>query len=177
MRIISGFLGGQNFDSPKGNKTHPMSEKVRGGLFSVLGDINELNILDPFAGSGAIGFEAISRGAKHATLIDIDKGSNATINKNVKQLKIDNKIKAIRANASGWSDNNIDKKFDIIIIDPPYDGLKINLIQKLTNHLRDDGLFVLSWPGNLIVPELTTLKNIKNKNYGDAQLVFYKKVS
>ena len=60
MRIIAGTLGGRNFDS-KSQATHPMSEKMRGALFNVLGDIDGLKVLDCFAGSGAIGFEAISR--------------------------------------------------------------------------------------------------------------------
>ena len=60
MRVISGKFGGQLFDAPKGHRTHPMSEKVRGALFSVLGDISGLTVLDAFAGSGALSIEAIS---------------------------------------------------------------------------------------------------------------------
>nr|MBP9820948.1 RsmD family RNA methyltransferase [Candidatus Saccharibacteria bacterium] len=60
MRIIAGFLGGRLIESPHNNKTHPMSEKMRGALFNSLGDINGLTFLDAFAGTGACGFEAIS---------------------------------------------------------------------------------------------------------------------
>lgn len=176
MRIISGKLGGLTFDSPKGHKTHPMSEKARGGLFGVLGDIEYLTVLDAFAGSGALSFEAISRGAKHATLIDIDISAINTIVKNAEQLKISSKIKAVRANAGGWSNNNKDKKFDIIICDPPYDSLKYEAIEKLVRHMKGRSILVLSWPANIEIFKIKDLEIVKIKKYGDAQLVFYKKI-
>lgn len=175
MRVIAGSLGGRNFEAPKGHRTHPMSEKARGGLFSALGDIESLTVLDAFAGSGALSFEAISRRAHHATAIDIDKSAINTVVNNAKKLGINDKIKAIRANASGWSDNNPDKKFDMIICDPPFEQLKISIIQKLVRHLGQNGLFIVNIPGSLTPFELKDLKIIKTKDYGDNQLVFYKK--
>ena len=176
MRVIAGSLGGRNFDSPKGHRTHPMSEKARGGLFSALGDVSGLTVLDAFSGSGAISFEAISRGAKHVTSIDIDTSAINVIKNSAKELKVTDKIKVIRANVSGWSDNNTDKNFDIIICDPPFDQIKITLLQKLTMHLNKEGVFVVNIPGTLEPIDLKTLEIVKNKKYGDAQLVFYKKI-
>ncbi len=71
MRVIAGWLGGQNFDSPKSNRVHPMSDKMRGAIFGVLGDIKGLTVLDAFSGSGALAIESISRGAKSAIAIDV----------------------------------------------------------------------------------------------------------
>lgn len=177
MRIVAGSLGGRQFEAPKGHRTHPMSEKARGGLFSALGDIEGLTALDAFAGSGAISFEASSRGAESVTSIDIDKNAVDVIKRNINVLSIEAKVKAIRANVSAWSDNNPDKRFDIIICDPPFDQIKINLIQKMVRHLDSEGIFVVNIPGNLNVFELKGLSQVKNKKYGDAQLVFYKKIS
>lgn len=154
-----------------------MSEKARGGLFSALGDIENLSLLDAFAGSGALSYEAVSRGVKGVVAIDIDKNAVNIIKHNINELNIKEKIKAIRANASGWSDNNVDEKFDIVICDPPFDQIKINLIQKLTKHLADDGVFIVNLPGSLEVFALKGLKEVKNKKYGDNQLVFYQKIS
>ena len=176
MRIIAGDLGGRQFDAPKGHRTHPMSEKARGGLFSALGDIGGLTVLDAFAGSGALSFEAISRGAKSALAIDIDKNAVDTIKRNARNLNIPGKVKAVRANSSGWSDNNDQARFDLVFIAPPYDDLQPNLVEKLTKHLVETGVYVLDWPKNENIPDLAGLKVIKNKNYGDAILIFYKKM-
>ena len=176
MRIIAGTLGGRNFDAPKGFRTHPMSEKARGGLFSALGDISGLAVLDAFAGSGALSFEAVSRGAKSAIAIDIDKNAADTIKRSAKNLKIADKVKAVRANASGWSDNNPEVKFDLVFIAPPYDDLQPNLVNKLGRHLKDTGVYVLDWPKGQNVPDIQRLEVLKEKKYGDAVLIFYKKM-
>ncbi|MEX2014328.1 MAG: RsmD family RNA methyltransferase [Candidatus Saccharimonadales bacterium] len=176
MRIISGVLGGRNFDAPRGHRTHPMSEKARGGLFSALGDISGLEVLDAFAGSGALSFEAISRGAKSAVAIDINNNAIDTIKKNSKSLGTYNKLKITRANASGWSNNNKTAKFDLVFVAPPYDDLQPDLARKLSRHLKDSGIYVLDWPGNEPVLSIEGLEAAKQKDYGDAQLVFYRKI-
>ncbi len=175
MRVIAGFLKGQQIIAPSGHRTHPMSEKVRGGLFNVLGDLSGLDILDAFAGSGALSIEAISRGANGVVAIDIDKKANTVLKQNIKALKIPDRIKPINANASGWSDNNPDAQFDIVIAAPPYDGIKMQMLVKLVQHVKSGGLYILDWPGKMEIPDFDSLSQLRVKNYGDAQLVFYKK--
>lgn len=177
MRIIAGSLGGRQFNAPKGHKTHPMSEKARGGLFSVLGDISGLTVLDAFSGSGALAIEAVSRGAHHVTAIDLDINATKTIQRNIKNLNIGDKVKAIRANSSGWSDNNPIVKFDLVFVCPPYDELQRGLVDKLTKHVSRNGVYVLDWPKGVNLPKFADLELQKSKNYGDAQLVFYRKIS
>ncbi len=177
MRIIAGSLKGRQFQSPHGYRTHPMSEKVRGGLFNILGDIEGLSVLDAFAGSGALSFEAISRGAKHATAIDIDKNAHKTAISNVRELGIGDRIKITQANVSGWSDNNPKAKFDLVFVAPPYDDIQPRIVEKLTKHMALKGLFILDWPGKVESPALNGLKIVEQKDYGDAQLVFYRRVS
>ncbi len=176
MRVIAGQFGGRQFDAPKGQRTHPMSERVRGGLFGSLGDITGLTILDAFAGSGALSIEAISRGAKEAVAIDIDRQAFAAITSNIKSLNLDKQIKAIRANVSGWSDNNPSVQFDIVFIAPPYDDLQPKLLVKLIRHVKTDGIYALDWPGKTDLPDLAELDLIKRQDYGDAQVVFYRKI-
>jgi 16S rRNA (guanine966-N2)-methyltransferase len=175
MRVIAGGLGGRQFDAPKGHRTHPMSEKVRGALFSALGDIEGLSVLDTFAGSGALSFEAISRGAIEATAIDNDKKAYDAIVLNMEKLGVEQQIKATRANVASWSDNNPDKTFDLVFVAPPYDNLQLNTVQKMTRHVSKGGLLVLDWPGKLEPPNLEGIKIKHSKNYGDAQLAFYRK--
>ena len=176
MRIITGKLGGRNFEAPKGEQTHPMSDRARGGLFASLGDIDGLTVLDAFAGSGALSFEAISRGAKSATAVEVDFGSIRIINKNVKSLDIHRQIKVIKKNCSIWSDKNPEQKFDIVIAAPPYGDLQLKILQKLVRHVSPGGIYILDWPAKLTAPEFQQLETIKSKTYAAAQLVFYRKI-
>jgi 16S rRNA (guanine(966)-N(2))-methyltransferase RsmD len=177
LQVVAGTLGGRQFKSPHTHRTHPMSERVRGALFNVLGDVSELFVLDAFSGSGALSFEAISRGASRAIAVEVDKTAHRTLSENVIDLSLADKVKAIRANVSSWSDNNPDEQFDLVLCDPPYDAINVATLQKLTRHVRVNGIFVLSWPGKTAVPELHGLQLIGDapKNYGDATLAFYRK--
>src|SRR5438445_6894886 len=102
MRIIAGRLGGRQFASPRGHRTHPMSDKMRGALFNALGDLSGLTVLDAFAGSGALAFEAVSRGAQHVVAIDVDKSAQRTIAKNITALGLADRVKLVRASAGAW---------------------------------------------------------------------------
>lgn len=178
MRVISGYLGGRNFESPHGHRTHPMSEKTRGGLFGVLGDIEGLSVLDAFAGSGAIAIEAISRGTSTAVCIEVDKGAHTIIQKNTKSLGIEDKVKATKAFFNAWSTRHQAQKFDLVIADPPYDLDKMPFrdLKSLPSHMKETSTLVLSWPGKEEAWSFDGLKIVENKNYGDSQLVFYQKI-
>lgn len=175
MRIIAGQLRGRQFKSPRGRRSHPMSEKMRGALFNVLGDITGLSVLDAYAGSGAISYEAISRGAKHAMAIEKSVLAYRAIKQNIDALNLEGDVKATRANISTWSDNNADMEFDVVIADPPYDDIKPNVLEKLVQNLKPGGTFVLSWPGSEEVEPIKGLEIIKHTDYGDSKLVFYRK--
>jgi 16S rRNA (guanine966-N2)-methyltransferase len=175
MRIIAGDLGGRNFDSPHTHRTHPMGDKIRGALFNALGDIQGLTVLDAFAGSGALSFEAISRGAASAVAIEVDKDAYLTILANTELLGLKDRVMVLRKNVSGWSRNNQHKTFDLVLADPPYDDIRPDLLQKLAGQVKPGGLFVLSWPGNETVREFDGLRQLNTKKYGDAQLVFYQR--
>ncbi|MEI7758872.1 MAG: RsmD family RNA methyltransferase [bacterium] len=173
MRIISGTLKGQIFETPSGHKTHPMSEKIRGALFNILGDIDGLKILDAFGGSGGISLEAISRGAGSVTIVENDRIAQKTIENNISKLNLGDRVTLVSANVSSWMNKNPNEKFDLVIADPPYDKLQYDLIEKLYTLLSDEGLLVLSWPGNDDQIRMNHLKLVDRKNYGDAQLIFY----
>ncbi len=177
MRIIAGYLGGRTIASPGGHRTHPMSDKMRGALFGVLGDIKGLSVFDAFAGSGALAIEAVSRGASHAVAIEVDKRAHTVIVENIKALDLDSRIKAVRAFAGAWSTRHQAEHFDLIFADPPYDNIPYRDLKHLPRHLADKGTLVLSWPGNAEPLKFAGLEAVQTKNYGDAQLVFYQKVS
>ena len=172
MRIIAGKLGGRHFDSTA-RATHPMSEKMRGAIFNSLGDINNLTILDAFSGSGAIGFEAISRGASTASFVESNKNAQNDIEKNIRSLGLKYKAKLVKANIFTWIEIET-SKFDIIVADPPYDKINIDRFKDIYKLLNSNGVFVLSLPGDHEIPVINRLVSIKNKNYSDSMLVFYK---
>lgn len=177
MRIIAGSLGGRVFDSPGTRRTHPMSDRVRGALFNVLGDLEGLTVLDAFAGSGALGIEAVSRGAHYSMCIENDRLAQQTITRNIQSLALKDCVKLIKATANAWLRTNQGAKFDIVLCDPPYDNLQPALIIQLADHAKVSGLVVLSLPPKATVTfppgqfELLT-----TKAYGDAQLVFYRRI-
>lgn len=176
MRIIAGNLGGRIFESPKGHRTHPMSEKIRGAIFNILGDIYGLSIFDPFSGSGALAFEAISRGAKNVLALELDQNSFTTILNNTKSLKLTDRIELYRKDCKSWSRNHKDTQFDIVICDPPYDDVKYTLLIQLAQHAKLNGIIVYSLPPNhgFKLPA-ESFEIIEQKSYGDATLVFYRR--
>ncbi len=175
MRVIAGSLGGRVFDGPRGHRTHPMSEKARGAIFNALGDVEGLTFLDAYSGSGAIAIEAISRGAASVTAIDVDIDAVKTISQNVKSLAVEDRVQVLRKNISGWSRNNQARQFDIVVADPPYDDIRPNVLERLIQHVKPVGIFVLSWPGSETPRDFLDANMVAHKPLGDIQLVFYRK--
>jgi 16S rRNA (guanine966-N2)-methyltransferase len=150
-----------------------MSEKARGALFNILGDISGLTLLDAFAGSGAISYEAASRGAVNVKAVEIDVSAYRTIRDNISALGLEDIVEAVRANVGGWSSRHPEELFDIVVCDPPYDGLQGAPVEKLAAHVRPGGTYVLSWPPVQPLPRMP-LSHVSTKPYGDAVLIFYK---
>lgn len=151
-----------------------MGDRVRGALFNTLGDIEGLRVLDAFAGTGALSFEALSRGAASAVLIEIDRPAQVAIASNIEQLDLQDRAKLVKANCSSWSDANPTTQFDLVFAAPPYDDLQLAVVGKMVRHRAADGLFVLDWPGKTEPPLFDGLDIVSRKLHGDAQLIFYR---
>lgn len=176
MRINSGKLKGRIFDSLNGHKTHPMSDKLKSVIFNVLGDIEGLTVLDAFSGTGALAFEALSRGAHHAILLDNDTRAAAVIRKNIVSLNLDKQAQFTQAPVYSWSARNTNKQFDLIFADPPFDDLQTRSIHALTQHLKDAGVLILSFPSSIPAPQLDRVQLVKQVVHANAQLIFYKRI-
>lgn len=174
MRVISGSLKGRIFESPKGHRTHPMSDKMRGAIFNALGDLSGITIVDFYSGSGAISIEAISRGADKAIAVELDKTAATTIHKNLENLGIKEKVAVYNSSVAGWSKRNQLRTYDVVILDPPYDALHMATLVKAFKHVSQEGVVILSFPGHEEVLEMKGFKIIQSKYYGDSQLTFYK---
>lgn len=172
LRIISGTLGGRTFNAPAGHKTHPMSEKMRGAIFNMLGDISGLTILDGYAGSGALSFEGLSRGAAMATAVEADKNAFSTIQEN--QTLLGTNLKISRANISSWLGTNPGVSFDIVLCDPPYDNLNKATLIQLAEATAPGGIVVYSLPPDSNFTLGDGYEKLAEKEYGDSTLVFYR---
>lgn len=178
MRIVAGTLGGRNFESVPGYRTHPMSEKIRGALFNTLGDISGLAVLDAYSGTGALSFEAISRGASQTTAIDSDPKATKQIARNRELLQVDDdKVAVTRAYAHAWSRRHPEARFDIVILDPPYDAVEPKHLIQLSKHAKKGGVIVLSLPPNTGFQYASSRQELLSaKSYGDAELFFYRQL-
>lgn len=176
MRIIAGKLGGRLFQSPRGHRTHPMSDKMRGALFNILGDIEGTSVLDAFSGSGALAFEASSRGAGRIVAIERDRTAQATILENIMSLGLEDSVQFVKANANGWA-KTTKEQFDAVLLDPPYDALQYDLLQTLIWRCKLGGRVIISWPGKVEAPrKLDGVQLISTKNYGDSSLYIYERI-
>lgn len=174
MRVITGSLGGRIFDAPGTSRTHPMSEKMCGALFNILGDIEGLTVLDAFSGSGALSFEAYSRGASNVIAIESDRVAAQTIARNIVTLGLQKNVELVQASNTQWMQTSPHRQFDLVLCDPPYDHGQAETVQKLAAHVVKGGILVLSWPTNNQAPELPNLEQIDKRAYGNAQLIFYR---
>lgn len=172
LRITGGWLRGRKISTP-GGVTHPMGERERLALFNMLGSrLTEATILDIFAGSGALGIEALSRGASFAVFVDKSSEAIRTISHNLKLLDLKEKSNVIKC-AISQIPTEIGP-FDIVLADPPYDNFVIENLQFVTNFVSKGGLFVLSHPSS-VPPELPNLTLLKTRQYAKAHISIYSK--
>ena len=176
LRLISGKFGGRPISAPDGQITHPMSERVRGSLFNIISDeLSDAEVLDAFAGTGALGLESLSRGAKHATFIERDRLASKILKENIHILGVDALTTTVQIGLRTWIDKNTDKSFDIIFADPPYNDLQLSTVSGLVSLLKTNGLMVLSYPGRGELPTVNGVVVVDNRSYGTAALTFYRK--
>ena len=180
VRIISGRFGGRTLDVPPGKGTHPMGERIRNALFnSIQGEIVGADVLDAFAGTGALGLESLSRGAKSATFIESGRIAQKVIDNNINNLDLTNdEARLIRSRVNSWISNNSDLKFDIIFADPPYFSFEkhFSTIEKLLSLLKPGALMVLSKPGKceeVIINDESVV--VDDRSYSQATLTYYRR--
>ncbi len=116
MRIVAGELGGRRLQAPKGDAVRPTTDRVREALFSILGDVEGLDVLDLFCGTGALGLEALSRGAGAVTLVDTDVRPAEA---NAEQLGVLDRVELIRSDALVHLRRDR-REHDLVLLDPPY---------------------------------------------------------
>jgi len=121
MRVVAGIYGGRKLTAPPGTETRPTSDRVREALFSVLGaSIQDARVLDLFAGSGALGIEALSRGARSAVFVDQSRKAIQAVRANLAALGIDADVRPIAARPALRTASARREAYDLVFLDPPY---------------------------------------------------------
>jgi len=148
MRVVAGIYGGRKLIAPPGDETRPTSDRVREALFSVLGpSIEDARVLDLFAGSGALGIEALSRGAASAVFVDSSHKAIKAVRANLAALGIDAEVRPIAARAALRAASARREAYDLVFLDPPY-----RLAAELGRELSE-GLTAVLAPGARVVTE------------------------
>ena len=172
VRIIAGEFGGRFIQTPPGSTTHPMGEQVRSAMFNSLGEtVRGARVLDAFAGSGAIGLEALSRGAESVVFVERDRVAQRVIAKNITSLGVDEKSIVIKTTISNWMETaDVTGEFDIIFADPPYHNPQFSTVSRLMGLLKPGGTMILSHPGIGEVPIQDKTVVVDSRSYGEAHL-------
>ena len=139
MRIISGQYKNRELKSPNSSATHPMGERERLAIFNMLGDLSGKTVLDLFAGTGALGLEALSRGAASCTFVENHPKTLQILKQNLQNIE---NVTIVKTDAYKFEPVN---KFDLIFIDPPYDQFDDKILD-FKKFLNKDGLMVISSP-------------------------------
>ncbi len=178
MRIIAGSRKGARIFAPKGTETRPTGDRVREAAFNLIGPggVEEARVLDLFAGSGAMGLEALSRGAAHATFVEADRAACQTINRNLDKLELEGATVLCQdAMTALRGDVRMGNRYDLVLVDPPYrrfSSLQNALIQLLPEVLETSGLLVVETAAGE-EPDLPPLATRTSRRYGSARLTLF----
>jgi 16S rRNA (guanine966-N2)-methyltransferase len=175
LRIIAGSRKGARIYAPKGFEVRPTGDRVREAVFNLIGPVDGADVLDLFAGSGAMGLEALSRGAATATFVDSDRTAAETVIRNLDKLRLEG-ARVYREDAARRlaTEAAAGRRYDLVLVDPPYrmfDSLQPTLAAYVPALLAEDGLVVVE-TDKRTAPELP-LTERTSRTYGSARLTLF----
>ena len=177
MRIISGIRRGHKLFEFEGDDVRPTTDRVKESIFNIIQNyVPDASVLDMFCGSGALSFEAVSRGAQKAVCIDSNPASVDIIRKNAKALRFEEFCEILTMSCLDYKSSG--ESFDIIFLDPPYNK---GFVEPVLNHiveqklLADDGIVVLESDDTDFHGEIPGLCIYRQKRYGRTYITVYKK--
>ena len=180
MRVITGKARGIQLKTPDGMQTRPTADRVKEALFSIINfDVPGAAVLDLFGGTGQLGIEALSRGAKSAVFVDAREDACKLIRENLKRTKLESDAKVIRSDYMDYLSRSRER-FDIILLDPPYAEVFLeNALKRITeiDILRSGGIIVAERPLGKELPwDFEGYERSKDYKYGKILLTLYRKL-
>src|SRR4051812_11539212 len=172
MRVIAGAYKGRSLQAPRGRRTRPTADRVREALFSMLGPVDGLRVLDLFAGSGALAIEALSRGAAAAVLVERDPRALAAIERNLEATGAVATVR--RRDVLAWLRAYREAPFDLVFADPPYDAasrLAAALGEELPKVVSDGARIVIE--SDKRRPLELQLPLLRERTYGDTRIAIH----
>lgn len=178
MRVITGIAGGRKLKSPEGESVRPTTDHVKQAMFNILQfDLEGRRILDLFGGTGQLGIEALSRGAREVVFTDSSRTSVQLIRENLKRCGLEGKV--LQTDALSYLARG--EKFDVIFIDPPYDGGLYQAVLERINavdNLNEGGIIICESRAKEVLPDLLSpYRLLRRRHYGSMALTFYTRSS
>lgn len=178
MRVITGTAGGRQLKTLPGNAVRPTADHVKEALFNILQfDLEGRRVLDLFGGTGQLGIEALSRGAREVVFTDLSKNSVTLIRENLKRCGL--KAAVLQTDALSYLSRG--EKFDIIFVDPPYDaGLYAPVLERINavDNLNEGGIIICESRAKEVLPDLLPpYRLLRRRRYGSMALTFYTRSS
>lgn len=178
MRIISGSRRGHKLIEFEGESIRPTTDRVKESIFNLIQPwIAGARVLDLFAGSGALAFEALSRGAESAVCVDRDKSARAVVKENCRGLCFEDNVDIVASDSLEYL-GKTDKQFDLIFLDPPYNkGFVRPVLERIreNNLLSDSGVMVLESDSTDDHEDADGFEILKQRRYGRTYITVYKK--
>ena len=177
-RVIAGTARGIRLEAP-GPGTRPLADRVKQTLFAILGpDLPGARVLDLFAGSGAAGIEALSRGAASVTFVEHDAGATKVIASNLARTGLTGTADVVRDDALRWLRRGDTEPFDVVVVDPPYDrhDLLLEVLGSVGPHVAPDGRVVAKHFWRDAPPaRIGLLASERDRRFGETALTFYRR--
>lgn len=174
MRVIAGTASGHRLATPRDPRTRPISDRVKESLFGVLGErVVDARVLDLYAGSGAIGIEALSRGAIHATFVERARPAVAIIRDNLARTNLSQRA-TVRAGAvESFLATTSAGPWDVVVLDPPYAERTLDLpLERLRPHLAPGAVVVVKHFWRTPIPAGAGLAVTRSRRFGETALTF-----
>ena len=166
MRIIAGAHRGRRIAAPKGKDTRPTSDRVRENAFNLIGPVDDAEVLDLFAGSGALGLEALSRGAVKAEFVEVHRDALSALKANIKTLKVDERTTIHRVDAMKFVEQLQPGQYDVAFADPPYASEQAKRLVAMFRIVPFARVLSIEHPADTAIPGDDT------RCYGDTAVTF-----